>query len=279
MPRETIAEVPSGATSQSLAETKATGVDDGDQSSRRGWPMISSLLGERPVVDEGERLIPSLVPRRAEGEHRGAPDGPGDAHVAADLERVHLGGLSGRRLGRRRRRASGRRSSASRAGGQSGSARHWPRARQDRVPGRSMRAKTKTGGSRSTLASPPSHRCHQSDHHRHEVDPRSRHRQPRTHVAPWAEEQPLRAPSRSNPGTPCCGSRRRVPRSRGSRLRSIVVEADRAVAPEVVLVLVLEPPQLPGLVRLDPAEPLLAPAVPVDHGTGGSAIIATMYAG
>lgn len=41
IPRVTSEERPSGATSQSFAETNATGVEDATVSSTRGWPMIS----------------------------------------------------------------------------------------------------------------------------------------------------------------------------------------------------------------------------------------------
>ena len=70
IPRVTIADRPSGATSQSFADTNATGTDAATESSTRGRPMISISVGDRPVVDERERLVGPLVPRQTEGQGR-----------------------------------------------------------------------------------------------------------------------------------------------------------------------------------------------------------------
>jgi hypothetical protein len=116
---------------------------------------------------------------------------------------------------------------------------------------------------RVTAAQPP---LPPRDHDRHVVDPRARHREAGTHVAPGPEQDLLRPPQ------PLEGTERHVPVAvgvardhEGRGLDRVVVEEDRRAPPVVVLVLVLEPLDLPGLVRSDPAEPFFAPSL-AEHG-------------
>ena len=167
----------------------------GDRELHAGTAHDLDVLGDRPVVDERERLVGPLVPGDAEGERRGAPDRCGHADVAADLEDVVPGARHGGRAGRRsacRRRVERatifdqpggrpRRLRSPLAGvGVDVRRRIGPPADEDRDRGFDVDARLT-----SQPPLPP------IDHHRDVVDPRPGHRQPRAHVAPGTEEDLL----------------------------------------------------------------------------------------
>ena len=108
-PRQARAEVPSGKTSQSLAETYATGTGEVTVSRTRGWPITSSSAAERlPVVGEREGVVGALVVGQSPRELPGARDPGHLADIATDVDRVgafaigaqHLLGEPLRRPGR-----------------------------------------------------------------------------------------------------------------------------------------------------------------------------------
>ncbi len=230
------------------------------------------LLGDRPVVHERERLIRSLIPRHTERQRRRAPDRRRHTDVAADVEGIPAvrGGLADGRPDRGRRGIE----PAPILGESSG------RPRRLGSPSAPVRVRIRLGIGPSSnedrdrwldvdarvAVEPP---LPPVDHHRHVVDPRSGHRQPWAHVTPGTEEDLLRRSKMLERaerhvavtvGMACDHERRRFDRR--------VVEEHRPVPPVVVFVLVLQPPQLPRIVRRDPPVPLLAPALPIHRRDG-----------
>ena len=212
---------------------------------------LERFAGGRPVVDEGESLVGTLVPRLAERQVRRAPDRAGDSDVAADMQRV-FGPVGAVDLAHRPAVGSPR------AGARVATrARTATRPRRTRGPRAAEWTDGRTsaiGGSRSTpLSSPRNHRCH------HRIisgtwsirGPGIENRG--THVAPGTEEQSLR------PRQPLEASESHVVvavgvtgddhRRRFDRL--VAVEPHRSVSPIPVLALMLEPREEPGLGRVD----------------------------
>ena len=262
IPRVTSPDRPSGATSQSLAGRTPRDARRDAELHRTAHDL--ELLLDGPVVDEGERLVGTLVPRQPERLHAGAPDRSGDADVAPDREPVDAGLRSVRGPRPRRERP---RSSASRAGGHAGSARHSPFAVSRSGSGSlHRRTKIEIGGPTSTEGSSPSHRCHQAI-----ITGTWSIRGPgidsRAHVAPRPEQDRFRA------AEPLEGRNAmfRYP-SAWPAITSVAAwiasassnhtDARRQYASPRLM---LEPVQDPRLVRLDPAMPLLPPPLPVDR--------------
>ena len=137
----TRADVPSGKTSQSFAETNATGAVDVTVSSTRGCPMISSSSSNGPHSYTSERASSARWSagcpqgsRPAQEIHADAPTSPRTVSTS-----VPAGGSG--------RSASGR----TRSSGQPGSERHSPRISARSGSGRvERRTKTWMGGSSST---------------------------------------------------------------------------------------------------------------------------------
>ena len=231
---------------------------DGQLDSRVSQDLQLGAVGRRPLEDERSRLVLALVPRRAEGQVGSAPDRAGDADVSAHGQRVAVGrdgigqlrdaGLGGHGWPRLLRPPP----SVQDVGIGAGRARF---AHEDPHHRLAVHAVVLVG----EPATPP------PDHLGHVVDPGAGQRVPRAHVAPRSEQelpgsaQTLERPER-HVVIPVG-----VPGDDHGRGPDPLVAAERhgAVPPVRILVLFLEPPQLPG-VGIDAAEPLVAPALAVD---------------
>ena len=184
----TSADVPSGKTSQSLAERNATGARDVTVSPTRGCPMTSSSAAS------GASRRRARAPRRAAGRRlaprqlAGARDPRRRADVAAHLELVagaaRRGVSTPRRAVRRPRRVGA------------------PLAPDLGEVGRGPRRAAQEHHDRRLLVDPvqlvAQPAVEEADHLRHEVDVRAGQRGRLRHVAPRPDEQPLRAAQRSN---------------------------------------------------------------------------------